>query len=94
MSTDGARVELRIHGRVQGVGYRYSAVRQGISLGLRGFVRNCDDGSVEAVAEGNEASLRTFIAWCRRGPSGAAVTRLDEIRASPTGEFRAFTIEL
>ena len=92
MKPGEARVELHIHGRVQGVGYRYAALRQAGRLGLRGFVRNREDGSVEAVAEGDEQSVADFVAWCREGPRGAAVTRVDENRSAPSGEFRSFTI--
>ena len=87
------RVALRIHGHVQGVGYRYGAQRQAIRLGLSGFVRNLGDGSVELVAEGEDEKIAEMIAWCRRGPAGAGVTRIDESRSAPTGERRTFAIE-
>jgi acylphosphatase len=62
-----------VRGRVQGVGFRYSAVREARRVGVRGMVRNCEDGSVEVVAEGPEGSLAEFLAWLRRGPPGAHV---------------------
>ncbi len=68
---------LRIRGRVQGVGYRYWAVGQARALGLRGWVRNRRDGSVEVVATGAANALDMFIAACRRGPRAARVVSVD-----------------
>jgi acylphosphatase len=62
-------------------------------LGLTGWVRNRDDGSVEAVAEGARAALEDFIRWCHRGPQAARVTDVERTESEPTGEFRAFTVE-
>lgn len=72
------RIELRIRGRVQGVGYRYSAVEQARRLGLVGWVRNTDGGDVELMAEGSPAALRQLLDWCRSGPPGARVSGIDE----------------
>lgn len=70
-------LRLRIHGRVQGVGYRYWAVRQARKLGLRGWVRNRSDGTVEAVASGTKDALDAFVAACHAGPSVARVLSID-----------------
>ena len=86
------RVYLKIAGRVQGVYYRASALQQARNLGLTGWVRNCADGSVEAVAEGAKASLEELIAWCRQGPSGARVTSIDVRWGTPENNFHGFTI--
>jgi acylphosphatase len=86
------RIRLRIHGRVQGVGYRFSAVDEARRLGLRGWVRNTPDGTVELVAEGGEANLRRLASWCLSGPPGARVTRVDESREAAVGEFTEFRI--
>jgi acylphosphatase len=67
------RVRLIIRGRVQGVGYRASALEEGERLGLRGWVRNLPDGAVELEAEGARAVLDRLIAWCGHGPRGARV---------------------
>lgn len=62
-------------------------------LGLKGFVRNNADGSVETAAEGEDESIKSFIAWCRRGPAAAVVRACEENYEPPTGEFDSFTIE-
>lgn len=78
---------LRIRGRVQGVGYRYWAVGRARALGLRGWVRNRSDGSVEAVADGPQDALDAFIAACQVGPRAARVTSVDvEDGAETIGE--------
>lgn len=80
------RVRARAHGRVQGVGFRFAAARRAAELGLAGWVRNDDDGSVETVAEGPPAVLDAFVAWLHRGPRGAHVTRVEAAREAARGE--------
>lgn len=89
---DISRVYLRIAGRVQGVYYRASMLQQAQNLGLTGWVMNCADGSVEAVAEGAKSDLEELIAWCRRGPTGARVTSVDIRWDAPENSFNGFTI--
>lgn len=67
------RVHLRIDGRVQGVFFRASTMDQAMRLGLKGWVRNCPDGSVEVVAEGERKKINDLVGWCRQGPPGARV---------------------
>jgi acylphosphatase len=76
------RVHLKISGRVQGVYYRASALQEAQSLGLTGWVMNCADGSVEALAEGEKQKLERLIAWCHQGPQGARVSQV-EVRWVP-----------
>lgn len=66
-------VHLVVHGRVQGVGYRAFVDSEARSRGLKGWVRNCRDGTVEAVLAGDAAAVDDMIAACRRGPFGSRV---------------------
>jgi len=68
---------FRVHGEVQGVGYRRFAVREAQALGLAGWVRNEPDGTVCGEAEGPEASLMAFRVRLAQGPAFARVSRLD-----------------
>lgn len=68
------RAHLYIAGRVQGVFYRATCRDVAAGLGLAGWVRNCPDGSVEAVAEGPQSAVDEFIRWCRKGPPAARVS--------------------
>lgn len=86
------RVHIIVRGRVQGVYFRASAQQRARQLGLRGWVRNCRDGSVEAAAEGGKPSLRQFVSWCRSGPSGAVVTDIDVEWQQASGEFVDFVV--
>lgn len=79
-------------GRVQGVCFRHFCIEQAVYCGVKGFVRNDDDGSVEAIAEGSEEAVAKFAAWCRRGPPLAAVMACEEKHETPTGEFDSFVI--
>jgi acylphosphatase len=78
-------IRFVISGRVQGVGFRAFVERQARKRGLRGWVRNRRDGTVEALVIGDEATLREMEAICHRGPSLAAVTQLDRLEATDDG---------
>jgi acylphosphatase len=86
------RLYLTVHGIVQGVNFRYYTKQEALGLGLVGWVRNKPDGSVEAVAEGDEGVLKKFLEWCTHGPSSSRVTKLDSQWAPATGEFSDFVI--
>ena len=87
-----ARVWLRISGRVQGVGFRYSALDEARRLGLTGWVRNTRDGAVELVAEGNRKQLQRLVTWCHVGPRGALVSDVEERQLEHRAEFVDFSI--
>ncbi len=74
---------LRIHGKVQGVWYRAWTVRTAGESGLVGWVRNCRDGTVEAVVQGNAARVQRFIALAHEGPGHAVVDRIEVTDAGP-----------
>ena len=78
-------VRLVISGRVQGVGFRAFVERQARKRGLRGWVRNRRDGTVEALFIGDDRALSEIEAACRRGPSMAMVTQLDRFDAADDG---------
>ena len=91
-ASETARAHLKVLGRVQGVYYRASALQEAQKLGLTGWVRNCADGSVEAVAEGPREKLELLIAWCRSGPPGARVADVHVRWEAPEHGFRGFRI--
>jgi acylphosphatase len=68
---------LRIHGRVQGVGFRETMRYQAERLGIGGWVRNRRDGSVEAVVDGESDAVQAIIAWARVGPRSAHIVSVD-----------------
>jgi acylphosphatase len=87
------RIHLVIRGRVQGVYFRASAVREAKRLGLTGWVKNRPDNAVELVAEGEEDQVKDFLAWAQHGPSTARVDKIDTRWRSYTGEFASFTLD-
>lgn len=79
-------------GRVQGVGFRYFAIRAARQVGVSGTVRNLPDGTVEAIAEGSQAAVTEFREALERGPSYGHVTRVDELEMQPTGRYAGFEV--
>ncbi|MGO4957783.1 acylphosphatase [Luteococcus sp. Sow4_B9] len=79
-----------VHGRVQGVGFRWSAVQEAEGLGVTGWVRNLPSGQVEFWAEGPAADVESFLDWCRQGPRFATVDEVQTRAARPEGmqDFR------
>jgi acylphosphatase len=67
-------IHLTIKGKVQGVFFRASAKDKADEIGVRGWVKNTDDGNVEAMVNGNKEQLQKFIEWCKTGPPRAVVT--------------------
>lgn len=86
-------VKLWISGRVQGVGYRYFSQREAAALGLRGYVKNLQDGRVEVYAAGERSALREFKRLLAEGPRGAWVKRVDETEMEVENRYTHFTIE-
>ena len=80
---------LTIHGKVQGVGFRYFVKQKADSLGIKGLVKNCLDGTVQVEADGEPEMLQLFIQLCEAGPSHAWVEKID-IQFCPVQEFVGF----
>ncbi|MGB8647047.1 MAG: acylphosphatase [Anaerolineae bacterium] len=91
-SKEAARLAVHVSGRVQGVNFRWFTQRCANDFGLRGWVRNRGDGSVELVAEGERGALENFLDAVRVGPSSAVVESVDTQWSAPTGEFGRFEI--
>ena len=93
MSKHDVRARIWVFGQVQGVFFRANTARHARSLGLKGWVKNLDDGRVEATVEGEQARVNALIEWCHDGPAAAEV---DDVRVrwdTAKGKFKAFEIE-
>ncbi len=86
------RFQVRVEGRVQGVGFRWAARRQAVRLGLAGFVHNEPDGSVLLEVEGEAQAVSEFLAWCHHGPPPSVVTAVKTIPL-PVRNQKEFRIE-
>jgi len=86
------RRRVRVSGRVQGVWFRGATQEEARRRGAVGWVRNCRDGSVEAVFEGAPETVDALVAWCRRGPPAARVENVELHEETPEG-LRGFDIE-
>ncbi len=91
---DRVRFKARIHGYVQGVSFRYYTFRQAQMLELNGYVRNCDDGSVEVVAEGPREATQKLLSWLHSGPPSAEVQRVDVEWQKPQGRPARFEVRM
>lgn len=79
------RRRLVVHGVVQGVGFRWACAHTARSLGLRGWVRNRADGTVEAVAEGEPGAVEQLVEWAHHGPAHARVDRVEVVEEPEEG---------
>jgi len=86
VSEDSTRRHVVITGEVQGVSFRDATRKEAEDAGLAGWVRNRDDGSVEAVFEGNADAVDRLLDWCRSGPSSADVDDVEDSEEEPQGE--------
>jgi len=84
--------DIKIIGRVQGIGFRYGSARKAQELKIAGFVRNEPDGAVYLEAEGKEEALKKFIEWCKSGPRWAKVERV-ELKEGKIKNFSEFIIQ-
>ena len=84
--------EIKINGRVQGVGFRYYAKKQADFLRLNGWVKNLSDGSVMVIVQGKETDINTFIDYLRIGTSRSQVTNLQKVKIQGGVAFAEFSI--
>ena len=90
---DQQRVNAIVHGRVQGVGFRYFVLQRAVALGLSGWVRNLSGGTaVEVLAEGDVAGLQELLVALHEGPDAAYVRDVKFHYSPATGEFSDFDI--
>jgi acylphosphatase len=87
------RAHVFVTGKVQGVYFRQNTMRVAKQHGATGWVRNLDDGRVEAVIEGVEGSVREVVDWCYQGPPASKVDAVAVKYENHTGEFSDFTID-
>ena len=92
MGSELQRLDATVHGLVQGVGYRWYARQMARRLNLSGYVRNRSDGAVEVLAEGQERTLRDFLAYLETGPSAAVVERVDARWSPASNTFLGFEV--
>jgi acylphosphatase len=86
------RVHVYINGIVQGVCFRAATRRAAKDLNLTGWVRNTDDGRVEAVFEGEDSQIDKMLAWCKVGPPAARVEKVTTVEEEYKGAFPDFII--
>ena len=86
------RLQAVVRGDVQGVGFRYFVQSKANQLGLRGWVRNNDDGTVELVAEGDRAQLEELARALEAGPRMARVDRVETQWSTATGKLQGFDL--
>jgi acylphosphatase len=84
---------IRIHGKVQGVGYRFFATRVARRLGLKGTIANNRDGTVDAVVEGDKNVIDDWIEELKEGPRYAEVTKIDQETKDFTGRLGDFDVK-
>lgn len=87
-----ARAHVVVSGRVQGVAFRAHAIEEARRLGLDGWVRNLDDGRVEALAEGERPKVEELVAWLRHGPRHARVDRAEVAWEEARGGLGPFDV--
>ncbi len=85
-------VKVHISGVVQGVGFRYFTRRLAREVGVKGFVKNLNDGRVLVVAEGQRDQVEKFLSEIKKGPSSAIVKRVEVEEYIPSGNYRDFEI--
>ena len=86
------RAHVYVSGRVQGVFFRYETRKEAKKHGVKGWVKNLQDGRVEAVFEGEKEDVEKLIDFCRKGPPLAKVDKVEVFWEEYKGEFKSFNI--
>jgi acylphosphatase len=84
---------ITITGKVQEVGFRFSALDEALELGLTGFVRNQGRNQVYIEVEGEVEKLKTYLRWCHTGPKGAKIDKVDYASSEDLKNFEGFAYE-
>lgn len=92
VTEERVRLSAVVHGTVQGVNFRYYTRQQARRLGLRGYVRNRSDGTVEVVAEGPRRTVEELYSWLHSGPAMAEVREVEATWGTPTGAWASFEV--
>jgi acylphosphatase len=91
-TNNNQELHVYVQGWVQGVGYRYFVVNNALALGLRGYVRNLSDGSVEVLAQGTRQNLERLLSLLQRGPAAADVHEVRSHWGEPTEHLSGFHV--
>lgn len=86
--------ELKITGKVQGVGFRYFAYQKANEIGINGWVKNSRDGGVRIIAQGDEIDINTFIDYLQIGPTRARVDNISKYKMQTLSKFEKFVIKI
>ena len=92
MASKKVRAHVIVHGRVQGVFFRYETQQAATQRDVVGWVRNLSDGTVEAVFEGVEENVYSALEWCKQGPPAAKVNKIDISWVEPEEQYNRFEI--
>lgn len=85
-------VDITITGKVQDVGFRYSALDEALELGLKGTVQNHQKNQIHIEVEGEVDTLKQFLRWCHEGPKGAKIDKVDYASTEELKDFEDFKI--
>mgnify|MGYP006289533989 CR=1 FL=1 len=86
------RIRAKVFGRVQGVFFRANAKEKAQELGLNGWVKNREDGSVEMVIEGKEKTINDLLDWCKSGPGISKVNNINILKEEEKEKLKGFEI--
>lgn len=85
-------IDISVSGKVQGVFFRVSAKEEAEKLGISGYAKNMNDGTVYIEAEGEEAALKGFVEWCKSGPTHAEVKDISAKESHEVNGFEGFGV--